>query len=51
MANLYREMLGFGKFKNRAALARHFGVSRAWISKVLNWANKKARMKFNRALC
>ena len=35
MANLYQEMLGSGQFKNRAALARHFAVSRAWITKVM----------------
>lgn len=36
MAETYREMLASGQFKNKAALAKHFGVSRAWISKVLN---------------
>jgi len=36
LKNLYLELLDTGKFKNRAALAAHFGVSRAWISKVLN---------------
>jgi hypothetical protein len=36
LAGLYSEMLNSGQVKNRATLAKHFGVSRAWISKVLN---------------
>jgi len=35
LRQLYNEMLETGKFKNRADLARHFGVSRAWITTVL----------------
>lgn len=34
-AKLYRKLLDSGKVKNRAELARKFGVSRAWITKVL----------------
>jgi hypothetical protein len=34
LGQLYNEMLETGKFKNRAYLARHFGVSRSWITKV-----------------
>lgn len=36
VAGLYQEMLASGQFKNRAALARHFGVSRAWVTQVMN---------------
>jgi len=35
MTETYREMLDSGEFKNKAALAKHFGVSRAWITKVM----------------
>ena len=35
-AKLYRKLLDSGKVKNKAALARKFGVSRAWITKVLS---------------
>lgn len=35
-ATLYREMLESGEFKNRAALAQHLGVSRAWVTKMMN---------------
>lgn len=28
-------LLGFGQFENRAALARHLGVSRARVTQVL----------------
>ncbi len=34
-AKLYRKLLASGKVKNRAELARKFGVSRAWVTKVL----------------
>jgi hypothetical protein len=33
----YQDMLDNGEFKNRAELARHLGVSRAWITKVLKY--------------
>ena len=33
----YRNLLASGKVKNRAELARKFGVSRAWVTKVLNY--------------
>lgn len=36
MANTYREMLDSGLIKNRATLAKHFGISRAWVTKVLS---------------
>lgn len=32
----YRNLLESGKVKSRAELARKFGVSRAWVTKVLN---------------
>jgi hypothetical protein len=35
-AKLYRKLLDSGKVKSRAELARKFGVSRAWVTKVLN---------------
>lgn len=35
-AKLYRKLLNSGKVKNRAAIARKFGVSRAWVTKVLS---------------
>jgi len=34
-AKLYRKLLDSGKVKNKATLARKFGVSRAWVTKVL----------------
>ena len=34
-AKLYRKLLDSGKVKSRAELARKFGVSRAWVTKVL----------------
>lgn len=34
-ANLYRKLLESGKVKNKAAIAKKFGVSRAWVSKIL----------------
>jgi len=34
-AKLYRKLLDSGKVKNKAALARKFGVSRAWVTMVL----------------
>lgn len=36
LRHLYNDLLSTGKYKNRADLARHFGVSRAWISIVMN---------------
>lgn len=33
---LYNKMLNNGEFETRAELARHFEVSRAWVSMVLN---------------
>jgi|AntRauTorckE6833_2_1112554.scaffolds.fasta_scaffold01035_6 hypothetical protein len=35
-AKLYQNLLDSGKVKNRAEIARKFGVSRAWVTKVLN---------------
>lgn len=35
-AKLYRRLLDSGKVKNKASLARKFGVSRAWVTKVLS---------------
>ncbi len=34
-AKLYRKLLDSGKVNSRAELARKFGVSRAWVTKVL----------------
>lgn len=34
-ARKYQRLLDSGKVKNKAALARKFGVSRAWVTKVL----------------
>ena len=33
---IYQELLDSGKVKNQADIARKFGVSRAWVSKVLS---------------
>ncbi len=33
---IYQELLESGEVKNQAEIARKFGVSRAWISKVLS---------------
>lgn len=33
---IFTQLLGEGKVKSRADLARRFGVSRAWVTKVLN---------------
>ena len=35
-AKIYRKLLDSGKVKSRAELARKFGVSRAWVTKVLS---------------
>ena len=35
-AEKFRKLLASGKVKSRAELARKFGVSRAWVTKVLN---------------
>lgn len=35
-AKKYRKLLDSGKVKNKATLARKFGVSRAWVTKVLS---------------
>ncbi|MBX9579005.1 MAG: helix-turn-helix domain-containing protein [Gemmataceae bacterium] len=35
MAHHYKALLDSGKFENRAALARHLGVSRARVTQVL----------------
>jgi hypothetical protein len=35
-AEKYKKLLASGKVKNRAELARKFGVSRAWVSMVLS---------------
>jgi hypothetical protein len=32
----YKNLIEEGRFKNQAELARAFGVSRAWITKVMN---------------
>jgi len=36
LAHHYQALLDTGKFENRAALARHLGVSRARVTQVLN---------------
>ena len=36
LAIRYRELIDQGCVKNQADLARHLGVSRAWITKVMN---------------
>ena len=36
LAIRYRELIEQGYVKNQADLARHLGVSRAWITKVMN---------------
>jgi Mn-dependent DtxR family transcriptional regulator len=36
LARHYQALLDSGKFENRAALARHLGVSRARVTQVLN---------------
>ncbi len=36
LARYYQSLLDSGKFENRAALARHFGVSRARVTQVMN---------------
>jgi hypothetical protein len=36
LAIRYRELIDQGYVKNKADLARHLGVSRAWITKVMN---------------
>jgi len=36
LAIRYRELIDQGYVKNQADLARHLGVSRAWITKVMN---------------
>ncbi|WP_142716113.1 hypothetical protein [Fodinibius sediminis] len=33
---LFEHLLASGEVKNQSAIARKFGVSRAWVSKVLN---------------
>ena len=35
-AKIYRRLLKSGEVKNKAELARKFGVSRAWITMVLS---------------
>ena len=35
-AKLFRKLLDTGKVKNKAAIARKFGVSRAWVTKVMS---------------
>jgi len=36
LAKEYQQLLLKGNFSNKADLARHLGVSRAWITKVFN---------------
>jgi DNA-binding MarR family transcriptional regulator len=36
LAIRYRELIDQGYVKNQSDLARHLGVSRAWITKVMN---------------
>ncbi len=36
LAQEYQILLNNGTYKNRAELAKVFGVSRAWITKVMN---------------
>ncbi len=37
----YRQLLETGPFKTHAELARHLGVSRVWVSRVLKGIKKK----------
>jgi len=37
----YKKMIDEGRFKNQAELARAFGVSRAWITIVMNELKKE----------
>lgn len=39
-AEKYQKLLASGKVKNRAEIARKFGVSRAWVTKVLSEAKQ-----------
>jgi hypothetical protein len=36
LASRYKDLIDQGYFRNKADLARHLGVSRAWITKVMN---------------
>jgi hypothetical protein len=36
LAYRYKDLIDQGYFRNKADLARHLGVSRAWITKVMN---------------
>ena len=38
----YRRMLAESPFSNQADLARHLGVSRVWVSRVLKGIKRKA---------
>jgi hypothetical protein len=40
LASCYQSLLDSGQFENRAALARHLGVSRARVTQVLRRLNK-----------
>lgn len=42
LALMYKELIEQGYVKNQADLARHLGVSRAWITKVLNELNRRS---------
>jgi len=37
----YRQMLADGRFASKADLARHLGVSRVWVSRVLRGIKRK----------
>ncbi len=38
---IYQELLDSGEVKNQAEIAQKFGVSRAWVSKVLSWEHSE----------
>ncbi len=42
LQHTYRRMLADGSFASQADLARHLGVSRVWVSRVLKGGNRKA---------
>lgn len=41
LAKNYKQLIDEGEFKNQAELARGLGVSRAWVTKVMNILKKK----------
>jgi len=41
LAKNYKQLIDEGEFKNQAELARGLGLSRAWVTKVMNVLKKK----------